>query len=412
MTPPPSARTVETADLPDLGERLLVDTSEREPVYLLATKSGRYLRLAPSAYHLLREKSSGASSEALASALSLQTGRNVSSGEVDEAYQNVIERIEQIEGTPQQLPGGFWLRKQLIPERVVTTVAGHVSFAFHPLAAAVLLAGILAAGVSIAGHSFRLTTQALGWGYVLFFLSLFAHEFGHASACARYGARPSDIGFAVYLVYPCFYSDVSAAWRLKRWQRVVIDLGGTYFQLIAAAIYAALYALYGWEPLKVALVLIGGSCAFSLNPIFKFDGYWVAADALGVTNLARQPIRIVKHVRDRLLRKAMKPLPWPGYITLVLFFYTLLTFAVWGMFIWFVLPYLGERLLSYPALAAAFARHVSERAQLPDGNEVRSFLISTYVVLLGVLLLGRMVKRILAFVRARLPHPTTQPVPR
>ncbi|NJM95342.1 MAG: M50 family metallopeptidase [Acaryochloridaceae cyanobacterium CSU_5_19] len=139
----------------------------------------------------------------------------------------------------------------------------------------------------------------VGWAILFFMISLLMHELGHASACVRYGGRPSEIGFTVYLLWPAFYSDVSDAWRLKRWQRVVVDLGGVFFQLAVAAVYVFLYQQTGWQAYQIALALIIGSCLMTLNPVFKFDGYWVFADAFGITNLSQQPSRIIAYYLQR-----------------------------------------------------------------------------------------------------------------
>ena len=41
-----------------------------------------------------------------------------------------------------------------------------------------------------------------------------------------------NIGFALYFIYPAFYTDVTKVWRLPRLKRAVVDLGGIYFQAI------------------------------------------------------------------------------------------------------------------------------------------------------------------------------------
>ncbi len=56
-------------------------------------------------------------------------------------------------------------------------------------------------------------------GYLLFLLSIVIHEFGHAGASVKYGASPAGIGFALYLIFPVFYSDVTVSWKLKSKQR-------------------------------------------------------------------------------------------------------------------------------------------------------------------------------------------------
>jgi putative peptide zinc metalloprotease protein len=282
---------VELQGLPNLNQRLIVDISEKCPVYLLMGKNGSYLRLSASAYQLLQCLSSGISVDELAEMLSQQQGRRVLPSEVEAASRKLLERIAEIEGKAKGLPLGFWLRIPCLPKAVVSRIARHLSVAFHSAVVLCLLSGIAVMTLLVFqernGLSFSFHPSVFWPAYVLFLLSLLVHEFGHASACARYRVKPSDIGITIYLIYPAFYSNVSAAWQLKRRQRVIVDLGGIFFQLSIGAVFVAVYLVSEWEPLRVAFLMILSSCLFTLNPVLKFDGYWIVADALGVTNLGR-----------------------------------------------------------------------------------------------------------------------------
>jgi len=219
------------------------------------------------------------------------------------------------------------------------------------------------------------------------------HELGHSAACRRYGASPSDIGFTIYLIYPAFYSDVSSSWQLSRWQRVAVDLGGNYFQCIAATIFALGFYITHWPALRIAQLMILSTCVFSLNPFFKFDGYWVMADMLGVTNLASQPFRIGKHLLARLMKRSSAPLPWPPVVTSILLVYSLFTTSVWSIFLWKLFPMLRERL-------ALFSHHlyviVSRVAlgEMPRWTEIRSVAISAPMLLFLLIMLWSIVGRV------------------
>lgn len=154
--------------------------------------------------------------------------------------------------------------------------------------------------------------QALGDGtfllvYGLVLLSVLAHEFGHASACRAFGERYGDIGVALYLIFPAFYADVSRIWRLGRWQRLVVDLGGVYFQLLASALYAAAYLLTGQVLFLLAVAQIGLLVLFTLNPFGRFDGYWVLCDLLGVTNLWRELRGLARRLRTGERNSSLRP---------------------------------------------------------------------------------------------------------
>lgn len=208
---------------------------------------------------------------------------------------------------------------------------------------------------------------------ILFLLLLLFHELGHATACSRFGQRPRSIGFVVYLLYPSFYSDVSAAWRLRRWQRVVVDLAGCYFQLIASAAIMLLYHSTHWEPLRTAVCLGIYSMLYTLNPVFRFDGYWVLADMLGVTNLGEQPRRIARHVETLVSGRPAKPLPWPRYVVLFLCVYTIATCIVWIGFLAKIVPAFYMQAMTMSGLTLALFRIVNH-GHLPSFAQLSGFL--------------------------------------
>jgi putative peptide zinc metalloprotease protein len=117
------------------------------------------------------------------------------------------------------------------------------------------------------------------------------HELGHAYVAVRYGCRVPTIGVAFMLLMPVLYSDVTDAWRLtKRRQRLAIDAGGIMVEGVIA-----LFALFFWSflpdgPVRSAAFFVGtgsilASLLVNLNPLMRFDGYYILSDLLRVSNL-------------------------------------------------------------------------------------------------------------------------------
>ncbi|HDQ73141.1 MAG TPA: hypothetical protein ENN19_13775 [Chloroflexi bacterium] len=397
---------LKSADFRGLDERLIVDTSEDQPVHLLASKNGRYIRLSASAYQLLQLHDAGVSFETIAEQLR-ETGQDVSTEDVEAAYQHVANQVAQIEANERPQPG-FLIRLSLLPEKLVASVASRLSIAFHPIVVAFLLAWVVVSHAPVLMQSapLDLAPKNFWLGYALLLLSTLMHEFGHASACARYGISPSSIGFTIYLIYPTFYSDVSAAWELKRWQRVVVDLGGAFFQLVVGAGFATGYLFSGWEPFRVALLMILGNLVFSMNPIFKFDGYWVVADALGVTNLGQQPRRIFNHFLARLRAQPTKPLPWPTPVKIALLPYTLLTFGFWGIFVWRVIPMIWQQIGAYPDLVSGLISDLLDPAQAVHFGHFQPLITSTYMIVIVLLLVWRLSAPLFSIAKAKMIKPT------
>lgn len=343
------------SDLRGLDDRLVVDTSEGKASYLLVGKNGSYMKLSSSAYHLLQAVHAGLSFDDLAQRLSEQKGRPIQAEEVERAYQHVISNIEKIEGKARQDPFGFWFRMTWIPAAVVGRIARVLAGAFHPVVATVLIASsatfVLSNIQDIPEATSFLNNDVSFWSvYLLVLLSVLIHEFGHASACARFGGKPSDIGFSFYWIFPVLYSDVSDVWRLRRWQRVVVDLSGIYFQFLAGAVYFCGSVLFGWTAGKYAMALILYGFFVTLNPILKFDGYWIIADALGVVNLWQQPARIVRHFSNRLKKRPTARLPWSRWVTVFVAIYTPLTVGFWLFFMTRVLAMIWGMSHNYPAI--------------------------------------------------------------
>src|SRR5207248_2055583 len=77
----------------------------------------------------------------------------------------------------------------------------------------------------------------------------------HAAACRYGGARPGVMGAGLYLLWPAFYTDVSDAYRLSRWSRLRVDLGGMYFNAVFAVGAMALYWASGSDALLIIVPL-------------------------------------------------------------------------------------------------------------------------------------------------------------
>ncbi|HEX7119825.1 MAG TPA: hypothetical protein VF212_13625 [Longimicrobiales bacterium] len=329
-----------------IEDACVMDTSENRPVYMLLTPSGAYVRLSPSAYELLRLLNTGISSTRLAAELSKQSGREITAETIEAAAHRISDEIRRIDSNFRPAVLGFWIRKKILPARVVERIAGYLTFAYHRPFVLCLLSwvGLAAWLMSRQHHAIDMASGSFWVGYILFVGSIVAHEFGHSTACVAFGAKPGDIGAALYLIYPVLYSNVTDAWRLKRWQRVVVDLGGLYFQAVTGAAYVTAYAFTAWEPLIVAAFFIVTGSVFSLNPIFKFDGYWIVSDALGVTNLSRQVRHVIDHFKSKLRGQRGRELPWSAGILSVLTVYSVLSIGVWTLFLAAIIPWLVPRL--------------------------------------------------------------------
>lgn len=121
--------------------------------------------------------------------------------------------------------------------------------------------------------------------FALTVLSAGFHEFGHAAACRYGGATPGVMGAGLYLVWPAFYTEVGDSYRLGRWGRLRVDLGGLYFNALVAVATVGVWAVTGFDALLLVVVTQLLQMARQLAPLVRFDGYHVLADLTGVPDL-------------------------------------------------------------------------------------------------------------------------------
>jgi len=120
------------------------------------------------------------------------------------------------------------------------------------------------------------------------------HELGHAYACKCYGLRVPTLG--VYLVagVPCAYVDASASWSLPNSRaRIVICLAGMYFESVVAAISMFVWAATSpglWNAIAYNTMFLAGvaTVLFNLNPLMKYDGYFILCDLVQIPNLGQR----------------------------------------------------------------------------------------------------------------------------
>lgn len=129
-------------------------------------------------------------------------------------------------------------------------------------------------------------------GSIVFLCLRAWHEFGHASACKALGGRCTEVGLMVMmLVLPFPYCDTSSAWRFPQvWKRVVVSAGGILFETTVAALAAVVWARTDEPNVRAVcynIMIISGvtTLVFNLNPLLRYDGYYMLSDLTGTANL-------------------------------------------------------------------------------------------------------------------------------
>ena len=281
--------------------------------YVLCTPDQRQFRISTSAYEILRALEAGKSLEEIHDSIGGEQAVSFS-----EFHQLLTRQYHAalLCNSPDQTGAAVPRRRlslllhyTLIPQQIVARVSNFFTGAYRPAMAAASCLLIVATHLLLYGHWAPGRAGTFHPSLVLLatFFSVVVHEFGHASAVARFGGKPGSIGAGLYILLPVLYADVSQIWSFRQKQRVVVDLGGIYFQQIVFAVLALAAVIAGERSLRAACISIDAMTLVAINPVFRFDGYWVLVDALGIPNLHRQAGSYLK----QLMRSLVK-LQWKG----------------------------------------------------------------------------------------------------
>ena len=147
-------------------------------------------------------------------------------------------------------------------------------------------------------HFFSLEGAALA--AITLSLTKVLHEFGHAYTCKRYGCRVPTMGVAFLVLWPVLYTDASGAWRLtQRRQRLAIGAAGMGVELCLAAWATLAWSFLPDGMLRSAAFMLASTTwiltlAVNLNPLMRFDGYFLFSDLIDVPNLQERAFELAR----------------------------------------------------------------------------------------------------------------------
>ena len=144
------------------------------------------------------------------------------------------------------------------------------------------------------------------------------HEMGHAITCAIMGARVREFGIVFVLFVPMPYVDVTSAWMLKsKWKRISVSVAGMLTEMVAASLAMIVFwhSNAPWvqmQALNIVYLATITTLLFNLNPLMRFDGYYILTDWLELPNLATNGQRLMRYHIDKCLWGTNGAMPqWP-----------------------------------------------------------------------------------------------------
>jgi putative peptide zinc metalloprotease protein len=144
------------------------------------------------------------------------------------------------------------------------------------------------------------------------------HEFGHAYFCRRFGGEVHVMGVMLMIFTPMPYVDATSSWGFRqRWQRVLVGAAGMIVELFVAALATFVWANTGPGTIhslayNMMFVASVSTIVFNVNPLLRYDGYYILSDLLEIPNLYQKALLQLKHLAERYgfgVRKSESPSP-------------------------------------------------------------------------------------------------------
>lgn len=403
--------------------------------YLITTGDGQQFQASEKLGQLLQLMDGTRELEELAREASLLLGRNVDGTQLAKLVSDRIEAHRLLdspvgnagrpEGRPDRERSPLSFALPLIPAGLIAPLTRALSRLFNPaVLIALSLTSLVVQLVLYVQYSDAFTAVRIlqGQEYLVIFslvlASMLLHELGHASACQRYGCEHGPIGVGFYLIFPVFYADVNDAWRLPRRARLAIDYGGVYFQLLTVLLLCGVFLATQSATVLLAILLIDTIMLMALHPFFRYDGYWLASDLLGIPNLRRRSSEAVRYL---LARFTGRPRPSRSIFlrmrpttTLLLYAYALSSHLFFlGFLVWLVFVLGPNLLLDYPNVLwtslVAMGQAAREARVWVMLNELMRLLLSTMTLIIVFSMFARLAGPLLE--RARTAHLPTGMTP-
>ena len=155
--------------------------------------------------------------------------------------------------------------------------------------------------------------QDMVWLGVSWLVLKLVHESAHGLTCRRFGGQVKQFGLLLLLLIPLPYVDVTSAWRFEnKWHRILVGAAGMLAEIFIAAVAAIVWVNSDPGPLQyhagnVIITATLHTLLFNINPLMRFDGYYMLSDWLNLPNLATHARSHVKSTFAGLYFGTAKP---------------------------------------------------------------------------------------------------------
>ena len=200
--------------------------------------------------------------------------------------------------------------KGVDPNRFFDKLLPWVRWMFHPVVLwgclLLMLSALLLVGIEFDHFRAKLPEfkQFFGPGNLLLlsvtlFFTKVLHEFGHGLSCKVLGGECHELGVMILVLTPCLYCNVSDSWMLpSKWKRAGIGVAGVFVECTLAAICTWIWwftkeNMLHYICLNVMFLSSVSTIIFNINPLLRYDGYYILSDILEIPNLRQKATKIM-----------------------------------------------------------------------------------------------------------------------
>ncbi|HZZ18392.1 MAG TPA: hypothetical protein VFE25_03435 [Opitutaceae bacterium] len=211
------------------------------------------------------------------------------------------------------------------------------------------------------GHGV-LAPANLAWLYVTSIVLKLWHELGHGMVCKRFGGEVRTFGVMLMIFLPLPYVDATASYGFReRRARVLTGAAGMIFELFAAAVALTLWArtspgLVNQLAYNVVFLASVSTLIFNLNPLLRFDGYFILSDLTDTPNLGQRSNDQLKYLAEKRafgLPRLAEVEPKRN-VAAFLTVYGLASAIYKVVVLWTIILYLGDQFFGLGLILAGF----------------------------------------------------------
>ena len=212
------------------------------------------------------------------------------------------------------------------PDRTLDRMMPYLRWLFTPWFVSFSVLLYIAMGVILADNWTRVQADTIAFytfsGKTLydiwvFWLILFVvigiHEFGHGLTCKYFGGEVPRMGFMLIYFGPAFFTDTTDMHVFdKTSKRLWVIFAGLWIEMVICALATIAWALappgsfFGDLCYKTVLLTGVSGLLLNLNPLMKYDGYYALMQFLEIDNMREDSFDYLKAwVRHYVLRQGV-----------------------------------------------------------------------------------------------------------